>query len=254
MKCNWNNWIKEPRSSGTTNYRLVPATQPQIFRPPCAGERSSGRAIDVALRLGAKLRPLRILQSDLGCLDRCAASNRLVASHVSRPPLIPSGSWPMEMRAETAAAYCDEPSIPAFLGKVDRGIYSAPARHKGCLPKWHRRKLDQDIARRHGLHWIYQQFRKRNGANLMPRRKPLGWPKLMVAKRLKNSVVAYYWAAPTWAKKTGVPVVAEALGNDYATAKLRCDEILNPQFDAWRTSSATRPLLEAGQCSVPLTG
>ncbi|MGP0089386.1 MAG: tyrosine-type recombinase/integrase [Xanthobacteraceae bacterium] len=70
----------------------------------------------------------------------------------------------------------------------------------------------------------------------MPRSKPLGWPKLMVAKRLKSNVVAYYWAAPTWAKKNGCPVVAEALGNDYATAKRRCDEILNPQFDAWRTS------------------
>jgi hypothetical protein len=24
-------------------------------------------------------------------------------------------------------------------------------REKGCLPKWHRWKLDRDIARRHGL-------------------------------------------------------------------------------------------------------
>jgi hypothetical protein len=70
----------------------------------------------------------------------------------------------------------------------------------------------------------------------MPRTKPLGWPKLMVAKRLKSNSVAYYWTAPTWAKRNGCPVVAEALGNDYATAKRRCDEILNPQFDAWRTS------------------
>ncbi len=55
------------------------------------------------------------------------------------------------MRAETAAAYCDEPSVEAFLGKVARGLYSQPTREKGCLPKWHRLKLDQDIARRHGL-------------------------------------------------------------------------------------------------------
>ena len=55
------------------------------------------------------------------------------------------------MRAETAAAYCDEPSIDAFLAKVQRGVYSAPIRAKGCLPKWHRSKLDRDIARRHGL-------------------------------------------------------------------------------------------------------
>lgn len=70
---------------------------------------------------------------------------------MARPATIPAGSWPLEMRAETAAAYCDEPSVDAFLSKVGRGIYSPPARMKGCLPKWHRLKLDRDIARRHGL-------------------------------------------------------------------------------------------------------
>ncbi|MEH3117016.1 MAG: hypothetical protein PGN25_05230 [Methylorubrum populi] len=66
---------------------------------------------------------------------------------VSYPP----GSWPLEMRVETAAAYCDEPSVEAFLSKVERGIYCRPRRQQGCLPKWHRAKLDSDIARRHGL-------------------------------------------------------------------------------------------------------
>lgn len=70
---------------------------------------------------------------------------------MARPATIPAGSWPLEMRAETAAAYCDEPSVDAFLAKVQRGIYSAPTKVKGCLPKWHRWKLDRDIARRHGL-------------------------------------------------------------------------------------------------------
>jgi hypothetical protein len=68
-----------------------------------------------------------------------------------RAVAFPSGSWPLEMRAKTAAAYCDEPSVDAFLAKVDRGIYSQPMRQQGCLPKWHRNKLDRDIARRHGL-------------------------------------------------------------------------------------------------------
>jgi hypothetical protein len=63
----------------------------------------------------------------------------------------PVGSWPLEMRADTAAAYCDEPSVEAFIAKVQRSIYSAPTKEKGCLPKWHRHKLDKDIARRHGL-------------------------------------------------------------------------------------------------------
>jgi hypothetical protein len=68
-----------------------------------------------------------------------------------RPPTIPPGSWPLEMRAERAAAYCDEASVEAFLTKVERGIYSKPNRDRGCLPKWHRLKLDGDIAKRHGL-------------------------------------------------------------------------------------------------------
>jgi hypothetical protein len=70
---------------------------------------------------------------------------------MARPVVCPSGAWPLEMRAGTAAAYCDEPSIDAFLTKVDRGIYSQPVRQKGCLPKWHRSKLNQDIARRHSV-------------------------------------------------------------------------------------------------------
>jgi hypothetical protein len=69
---------------------------------------------------------------------------------MSRPVAIPIGAWPAEMRAETAAAYVDEPSVEAFLKKVPRE-YSEPACVKGSLPKWHRKKLDRDIARRHGL-------------------------------------------------------------------------------------------------------
>jgi hypothetical protein len=57
----------------------------------------------------------------------------------------------------------------------------------------------------------------------------------MVPKRLKSGVIAYYWDAPTWARRKGCPVAGEALGTDYAVAKRRCDEVLNPQFDAWRT-------------------
>jgi hypothetical protein len=55
------------------------------------------------------------------------------------------------MRGETAAAYCDEPSVEAFLSKVKQGVYPSPRRQHGILPKWHRAKLDEAIARRHGL-------------------------------------------------------------------------------------------------------
>jgi hypothetical protein len=70
---------------------------------------------------------------------------------MSRPVSNAGCGWPLEMRAETAAAYVDEPSVEAFLAKVSKCIYSQPSRTKGALPKWHRAKLDQDVARRHGL-------------------------------------------------------------------------------------------------------
>lgn len=69
-----------------------------------------------------------------------------MARSVSNP-----GAWPVEMRAETAAAFCDEPSVDAFMKKVERGVYCQPKREPGCLPKWHRAKLEEAIANRHGL-------------------------------------------------------------------------------------------------------
>lgn len=69
----------------------------------------------------------------------------------TRAPAFPAGCWPLEMRAPTAAAFVDEPSVEAFLAKVDKGVYSQPNRSKGFSPKWHRGKLEADIARRHGV-------------------------------------------------------------------------------------------------------
>src|SRR5262245_996759 len=71
------------------------------------------------------------------------------------------------------------------------------------------------------------------------RRKPAGWPKLMVAKRLKGGAVGYYWGVPSWAKKKGCPLGSEALGADYAIAKPRCDELIHPQLDSWRLDGAS---------------
>lgn len=68
----------------------------------------------------------------------------------------------------------------------------------------------------------------------MPRRKPLGWPRYMVARRLKSGATAFYWGIPSWARRDGCTLNVEALGTDYADAKRRCDELLNPQLDAWR--------------------
>lgn len=66
-------------------------------------------------------------------------------------------------------------------------------------------------------------------------KKPAGWPEYMTGKPLKSGVVAYFWQVPTWARKRGCPVRGEPLGTDYGAAKLRCDQVLNPQFVAWRT-------------------
>jgi hypothetical protein len=57
----------------------------------------------------------------------------------------------------------------------------------------------------------------------------------MVTRRLAGGTTAYYWVPPTWAAKAGCPIKSEALGVEYADAKGRCDKVLNPQFDAWRT-------------------
>ena len=80
----------------------------------------------------------------------------------------------------------------------------------------------------------------------MRRRKPKGWPSYMAEKKLASGQIAYYWQPPTWARKGGCPVAPEPLGADYADAKRRCDDILNPQFRAWRTNGEidehSRPL------------
>lgn len=79
----------------------------------------------------------------------------------------------------------------------------------------------------------------------MKAKKPLGWPSYMTAKRLRTAT-AYYWSPPTWAKKQGCTIDPEALGADYAAAKARCDEVLNPQLESWRKrelpSESTRAL------------
>src|SRR5262245_37426049 len=77
------------------------------------------------------------------------------------------------------------------------------------------------------------------------RKKPAGWPKLMTAKRLKSGATAYYWDVPGWAKTRGCRLTSQPLGQDYAVAKQRCDEVLNPQFDAWRIGRAPDAIVSA---------
>lgn len=80
----------------------------------------------------------------------------------------------------------------------------------------------------------------------MRRRKPQGWPDLMVTRTIKSGV-SYYWVAPSWAVKKGFPTGSEALGSDYGAAKLRCDQVLNPQYQAWRTRTEAAAVTEAAR-------
>ena len=52
------------------------------------------------------------------------------------------GQWPCEMRAATAAAYVDEPSVEAFLRKVP-SVYPRPVKRKGVADKWLKEDLDR---------------------------------------------------------------------------------------------------------------
>lgn len=65
---------------------------------------------------------------------------------VTYPP-----NWPLEMRACTAAAFCDEPSVETFRAKVKQGLYPKPLKVNGCMEKWYKPALEQAIARRHGV-------------------------------------------------------------------------------------------------------
>src|SRR5271163_1345003 len=77
----------------------------------------------------------------------------------------------------------------------------------------------------------------------MPRRhrKPSSWPRYMDERPLKSGAIGFYWNLPSWAKRNGCTLKNEALGTDYGDAKKRCDELLNPQFDAWRKREEIPP-------------
>lgn len=74
--------------------------------------------------------------------------------------------------------------------------------------------------------------------------KPTGWPRYMVAKRLKDGRVSYYWAPPGRDVTAGFKLHAEALGHDYAQAKIRADE-LNRHIDDWRRGRGGERTLDA---------
>lgn len=58
--------------------------------------------------------------------------------------------WPREMRASTAAAYCDEVSVAEFLDQVAQNVFPKPRMTASGEHKWDRLVLDRSIAALHG--------------------------------------------------------------------------------------------------------
>jgi hypothetical protein len=77
------------------------------------------------------------------------------------------------------------------------------------------------------------------------RKKSPGWPQYMEQKRSGRGL-RYFWNAPSWARKRGYSVKSEPLGSDYTAAKARCDDYLNPMFEAWRTGGDAKRIALAG--------
>ena len=64
---------------------------------------------------------------------------------MTRPAIIPAGSWPRRMSAEIAAGYCGELTVEAFLKRVGKE-YPRPRVKEGRRQLWLRDDLDRAIA------------------------------------------------------------------------------------------------------------
>lgn len=73
--------------------------------------------------------------------------------NTARPRLTEQGvtvvqAWPEQMRAETAAAFCDERSVDSFLRSVGT-LYPRPKPIRGKGLRWLRADLEQAVRRIH---------------------------------------------------------------------------------------------------------
>jgi hypothetical protein len=65
------------------------------------------------------------------------------------------------------------------------------------------------------------------------------FPRYCRRKPLKSGRWGYFFEPPTWARKQGCPVEAEALGTEQAAAVERTENVLLPAFDSWRSRGLT---------------
>lgn len=75
-------------------------------------------------------------------------------------------------------------------------------------------------------------------------------PRYCRRKALKDGRWAYFFEPPTWARRQGCRVTAEALGREHAAAVNRVQNVLLPAFDSWR-SGGLSDMVPA--CPVPGT-
>jgi hypothetical protein len=74
---------------------------------------------------------------------------------------------------------------------------------------------------------------------MKPRRSAMPLPRYVRRKPLSGGTWAYFFDAPTWARRADCPVHNEALGTEYDAAVKRAETVLLPAFDEWRSGGAT---------------
>jgi hypothetical protein len=67
----------------------------------------------------------------------------------------------------------------------------------------------------------------------------LNFPRYFRRKSLKGGQWAYFFEPPTWARRQGCHVRAEALGHERVAAVDRAENVLLPAFDSWRSGGLT---------------
>jgi hypothetical protein len=72
---------------------------------------------------------------------------------------------------------------------------------------------------------------------MKPLRSALKLPRYCRRKPLKNGRWAYFFEPPTWARKQGCLLEAEALGQNYDAAVARAESVLLPAFDLTQRSA-----------------
>jgi hypothetical protein len=79
----------------------------------------------------------------------CSAPKLFVGAPTFKRPAQHYEAWPEQMRAETAAAFCDEPSVDAFRRSVGK-LYPRPYKVPGKGDRWSREELEAALKRLRG--------------------------------------------------------------------------------------------------------